>query len=161
MRTAIDHLGEPWFCAKDICEVLGIQNASDAVSTLDEDERSGLDITDPHGRVQRTNFVSLPGLYMLIFTSRKPEAKKFKRWLAHEVVPAIRKQGFYGVIPLKENIACSKQIVVLAEKLAAANDGMVYSVLEAQIRNLSNLLKEPIPDLALIGTDPKQLRLLD
>ena len=85
----------PWFVASDVCKALGIVNAKDAVGKLDNDEKSGVGITDPHGRTQITNCVSEAGLYTLILKSRKPEAKAFKRWITHEVIPSIRKHGAY------------------------------------------------------------------
>ncbi|MDR4436088.1 phage antirepressor [Bacillus tequilensis] len=83
--------GQPWFVAKDVCEILGIKNATQAVSKLDSDERAMLNI----GRQGNTNIVNEPGLYTLILGSRKPEAKQFKRWITHEVIPTIRKTGGY------------------------------------------------------------------
>ncbi|QQD82646.1 phage antirepressor KilAC domain-containing protein [Bacillus siamensis] len=90
VRTVIQD-GQPWFVAKDVCEILGIKNATQAVSKLDVDERSMLNI----GRQGNTNIVNEPGLYTLILGSRKPEAKQFKRWITHEVIPTIRKTGGY------------------------------------------------------------------
>ncbi|MFP3419808.1 phage antirepressor KilAC domain-containing protein [Bacillus sp. SIMBA_154] len=83
--------GQPWFVAKDVCEILGIKNATQAISKLDIDERAMLNI----GRQGNTNIVNEPGLYTLILGSRKPEAKQFKRWITHDVIPTIRKTGGY------------------------------------------------------------------
>lgn len=94
VRTVIID-GEPWMVAKDVCEVLGIQNHKDAIAGLDEDEKSGVAITDPHGREQITNVINEPGLYKLTFKSRKPSAKEFTRWVTHDVLPTIRKTGSY------------------------------------------------------------------
>jgi len=94
--------GEVWFVANDVCSALSISNPYDAIGRLDEDEKSALGITDPHGREQITNIINEAGLYSLILTSRKPEAKQFKRWITHEVIPAIRKTGFYSVEHKKE-----------------------------------------------------------
>jgi Prophage antirepressor len=88
--------GMPWFVAKDVCDVLEISNHNDAVSRLDEDERDGVGITDPIGRAQTATAVSESGLYSLIFRSRKPEAKRFRRWVTGEVLPSLRKHGRYG-----------------------------------------------------------------
>lgn len=87
--------GEPLFVAADVCKTLDIQNHIDALKRLDEDEKSGVDLTDPHGRIQTTNCVTESGLYTLVLGSRKPEAKQFKRWITHEVIPSIRKTGGY------------------------------------------------------------------
>lgn len=89
---------EAWFVAKDVCQVLGIANHIDAVSRLDEDEKSGVGITDPIGRNQTVNIVNESGLYHLIFQSRKPEARKFRRWVTGEVLPQIRKTGSYSSV---------------------------------------------------------------
>lgn len=77
--------------------MLGIANHKDAVSRLDDDERDGVGITDPIGRLQTVTVVSESGLYSLIFQSRKPEARKFRKWVTSEVLPSIRKKGFYGI----------------------------------------------------------------
>jgi len=85
---------DPWFVASDVCECLGISNSRDAVSKLDEDEK-GVASTDTLGGVQETLIVNESGLYGLIFASRKPEAKEFKRWVRKEVLPSIRLTGGY------------------------------------------------------------------
>jgi toxin-antitoxin system, toxin component, bro family len=86
---------EPWFVASDICESLGLSNPTVSVNRLDEDERSKFNL----GRQGEVNMVNEYGLYNLILGSRKDEAKRFKRWITHEVVPAIRKTGSYNAIP--------------------------------------------------------------
>ena len=94
--------GQPWFVAKDVCTVLGIANPSDAVRSLDDDEFRLVSaaLVSTEGRPQDTfNLVNEPGLYSLILRSRKPEAKAFKRWVTHEVLPAIRQTGGYAVEP--------------------------------------------------------------
>ena len=94
VRT-VEKDGEAWFVAKDVCDILGIQNHKDAIKALDDDEKSGVDISDPHGRVQMTNAINEPGMYKLIFRSHKPEAKAFTRWVTHEVLPQIHRYGMY------------------------------------------------------------------
>ena len=91
IRTVVQN-GEPWFVAKDVCEALEIQNVTQALDRLDDDERSMFNI----GRQGEANVINEPGLYTLILGSRKPEAKAFKRWVTHEVLPAIRKTGRYA-----------------------------------------------------------------
>ncbi|WHF25376.1 BRO family protein [Bacillus altitudinis] len=86
---------EIWFVAKDVCNVLNHSNHKVAVSRLDEDEVSKVYLIDSLGRNQQTSVVSEAGLYYLILTSNKPEAKQFKRWVTHDVLPAIRKNGMY------------------------------------------------------------------
>ena len=87
----------PWFVAKDVCSVLGIVNHNDAISSLDADEK-GVGNSDPlsPGGSQAISIINEPGLYRLIFKSRKQEARDFQRWVYHEVLPSIRKRGFYS-----------------------------------------------------------------
>lgn len=91
LRTLTDEAGEPWFVAKDVCDILEISNPSDALKRLDDDERSRFNL----GRQGETNIVNEAGLYSLVLGSRKPEAHEFKRWVTHEVLPSIRRHGAY------------------------------------------------------------------
>lgn len=86
--------GEPYFVAKDVCEVLGLSKYRDAFSRLDEDERASIKV-DTLGGPQDMVAVNESGLYTLVFQSRKPEAKAFRKWVTKEVLPNIRKHGFY------------------------------------------------------------------
>ena len=85
---------EPWFVAKDVCECLAISKHRDAISRLDADERGALKV-DTLGGKQEMATVNEYGLYSLVLSSRKPEAKEFKRWITHDVIPQIRKTGQY------------------------------------------------------------------
>lgn len=96
LRTLTDEAGEPWFVAKDVCDILGHSNVSMALDRLDDDERSKFNL----GRQGETNIVNEAGLYVLVLGSRKPEAHEFKRWVTHEVLPSIRRTG--GYIPTSE-----------------------------------------------------------
>lgn len=93
IRT-VDYNNEPWFIAKDVCESLDISNPTDAIKRLDIDEKARLNLGLPGGD---TNIINEFGLYSLILGSRKKEAKAFKRWITHDVIPAIRKTGKYAV----------------------------------------------------------------
>lgn len=84
--------GEPWFVAADVCRALELMNVTKAISRLEEDERSNFRL----GRQGEVNVINEPGLYSLIFRSNKPEARAFKRWITHEVLPSIRRTGAYG-----------------------------------------------------------------
>lgn len=94
--TIIDKDGEVWFVGKEVCDLLDIKNASDAISKLDEDERGVSELPTPSGK-QKKLIISESGLYALVFKSVKPEAKKFRKWVTKEVIPAIRKTGVYGI----------------------------------------------------------------
>ena len=86
--------GEPWFIASDVCRALEVGNNRQALSRLDEDEK-GVILNDTPGGKQSMAVVSEPGLYALVLGSRKPEAQSFRRWITHEVLPAIRQEGAY------------------------------------------------------------------
>jgi prophage antirepressor-like protein len=87
--------GEPWFVAVDVCRALGLE--PNATRRLDDDEKITLRLTQgDSNRTSDTNVVNEPGLYSLVLGSRKPEAKAFKRWITHDIIPAIRKNGMYA-----------------------------------------------------------------
>lgn len=92
----IEKDGEPGFVAADVCGALELSNTADALNRLDEDEKYRFNIGLPGGA---TWFVNEPGLYSLVLGSRKPEAKAFKRWITHEVIPSIRRTGQYTARP--------------------------------------------------------------
>lgn len=103
-----------WFAAVDVTNALGIKNPSDAIKPLDEDERARFNL----GRQGSTNFISEPGLYKLIGASRKPAAKRFNRWVTHEVLPSIRKHGAYMTPETIEKAIYNPDFIInLATKL--------------------------------------------
>lgn len=111
----IDRSGEPWFVVADVCRILSIGKANDAVRGLDDDERGTDTIRTPSGD-QQMLICSEAGLYSLILRSRKPEAKAFKRWVTHEVLPSIRKTGTYSVAEVSRRELA--QMVIDAEDRA-------------------------------------------
>lgn len=86
----------PWFIGNEVCDILGIANSRDAIGRLDDDEKRMSVIPTPSGK-QNTNLVNESGLYSLIFQSRKPEAKSFRKWVTAEVLPSIRQTGRYDL----------------------------------------------------------------
>lgn len=95
LRTLTDEAGEPWFVAKDACDILGI-DTNHLRDALDDDEITNLRNSEVWNQPGRAPLIiSEPGLYKLIMRSRKPEAKEFQRWVTHEVLPQIRKTGGY------------------------------------------------------------------
>lgn len=86
--------GEPMFCLSDVCKVLGL-TAKGVAQRLGDDVISNYPIIDNLGREQNAIFVNEDGLYDAILDSRKPEAKKFRKWVTSEVLPSIRKHGAY------------------------------------------------------------------
>ena len=164
MRIELGQDDEPWFCAKDVCDILDIVNSRQAASELDEDERDTVATTDGVGRKKDMIFVSESGLYALIFNSRKPEAKRFRKWVTKEVLPAIRKMGYYGdlsqkEISAKERNSYIREIETLTERLINTKDAMLYEVRMNALQHFCRLANWPLPNLALISQDPKQLQL--
>ena len=96
IRLIQDEQGEPWWIAKDVCDILELTNVAMAVKSLDDDEKGVSKVYTPGGE-QELLTVNEPGLYTLIIRSNKPDAKKFKRWITHEVLPSIRKTGKYEI----------------------------------------------------------------
>lgn len=119
---------EPWFVASDVCESLGLSNPTVSVNRLDEDERSKFNL----GRQGEVNMVNEYGLYNLILGSRKDEAKRFKRWITHEVFPAIRKTGSYNAIP-KERSEFKEQELKARMLNARVRESNQYLKIAAQI----------------------------
>ena len=94
---------DPWFVAKDVCTCLGLSNSRDSVSSLDKDEKCS-QLLYTAGGLQKLTVVSEAGLYSLILRSRQPKAKEFKRWVLHDVLPTIRKTGYYSGVEYKRAV---------------------------------------------------------
>lgn len=110
--------GAPWWVAKDVCDILNLTNTTEAIRALDDDEKSTLRISEGGPEV---NIVSEAGLYSLIIRSNKKEAKAFKRWITHEVIPQIRATGSYQSNP-KKLIALA---LVEAQKIIEQKDEQI------------------------------------
>lgn len=111
VRTVIID-NEPWFVAKDVCEVLEVNNPSQALSRLDIDEKNTIILNEGNRGNPNQAVVNEPGLYSLIMGSRKPEAKKFKRWVTHDVLPAIRKHGGYLTPQKTEELLANPDLII-------------------------------------------------
>lgn len=95
--------GEPWFIGVDACNALELKNSRDALGRLDPDDVGNADVIDSLGRTQKMKTVTEAGLYQLIFQSRTDAAQAFKRWVTHDVLPAIRRTGSYGQVQLPQS----------------------------------------------------------
>ena len=115
---------DPWFVAADVCKALELEKTNRALSRLDDDEKGAHSVSTPGGR-QRMSIISESGLYSLILGSRKPEARAFKRWITHEVIPAIRKHGAYMTKSVLEQVLENPELVLL----------MAQRMLEEQRKN--------------------------
>ena len=132
--------GDIWFVATDICDALDIKNTTDAVKRLDDDERSRFNL----GRQGMTNCINEYGLYNLILASRKPEAKTFKRWITHEVLPDIRKHGAYLTpAKLEEVLLNPDTLIQLATELKKAREERdVLSIQNSEL-TVQNTVMQP------------------
>lgn len=121
--------GHPWWVAKDVSELLGFRMASDFTRTLDDDEKDTQIVRTPGGN-QEVTIINESGLYSAILKSRKPEAKQFKRWVTHEVLPAIRKTGMYATDELLDD---PELLIQAVTKLKEERE--VRRQLEAQVKS--------------------------
>ena len=121
----VDRDGEPWCVAKDVCAVLEIAKVDSAIRSLDEDEKDAHSMSTLGG-VQEMSIVSEAGLYSLVLRSRKPEAKAFKRWVTHEVLPSIRKTGAYVApnLSMEQISAVARKLGAMANQLITENAGL-------------------------------------
>jgi len=110
--------GEPCFIANDLCAVLELSNPRQTISYLDEDEK-GVTTNDTLGGNQQMSYVTEAGMYSLVLRSRKPEAKAFKRWLTHEVLPSIRKIGGYQRSPMTEDDIVAQALQITSARVKA------------------------------------------
>lgn len=123
---------EPWFVAKDVCEILELTNPTMALQRLEEDERAKFNL----GRQGDANIINESGLYELIFASRKIEAKMFKKWVKQEVLPSIRKTGSYtknNNVPLSKDQAL---VTVLRTTADLVEDTQSLKAAQSEIRKL-------------------------
>lgn len=149
IRT-VEKDGELWWVLKDVCDVLGISRARDVAARLDSDEAVLTGVIDGAGREQPTYIVNEPGLYNVILRSDKPEAKDFKRWVTHEVLPSIRRTGSYALSqaqPLTpaQLIAAQAQLLVDMEKRMDEVRGQTRA-LEAKVDAAMKAFARPAED---------------
>lgn len=124
--------GEPWFVGNDVCAVLEITDARQAVARLDDDERGGFNVPTPSGH-QEMRCINESGLYSLILTSRKPVAKRFKKWVTADVLPSIRKTGAYSITGANLPAPTTPFIDLGSEKARATHGGIVKKVVHSEL----------------------------
>lgn len=129
--------GEPWFVAKDICDALGIAT-NHLRESLDDDEVSNLPITEvgPEFGGRAPLIVSEAGLYSLVLRSRKPEAKAFKRWVTHEVLPSIRAHGMYATPQTVERMLNDPDTMIMTLQALKAERARADALMEDNARLL-------------------------
>lgn len=149
LRT-VEKDGELWWVLKDVCDVLGIAKARAVADRLDPDEAALTGVIDNAGREQPTYIINEPGLYSVILRSDKPEAKDFKRWVTHEVLPSIRRTGSYAMAPARpmtpaQLLAAQAQVLVDMERRMDAMQGQARA-LEAKVDTALKVFARPAED---------------
>ena len=138
--------GQPWFVGKDVAEALGYSNPRDALSKhVDEDDKNTVAIRDGNKGNPNQIIINEAGVYSLIFSSKLPEAKSFKRWVTHEVLPSIRRHGVYLSDEALERAAREPEYLLeLAREIKEEKDlfeSLGYYNLRKELSNLSEELK--------------------
>ena len=135
---------EPWFVAADVCKALEIGNPTDAMRRLDADERTLVSIEGASNGLS-VNAVNEPGLYALVLGSRKPEAKAFKRWITHDVIPSIRKNGGYiaGQETLSPEELMAKALLVAQKTIEEKDKLLSRTSVELSAAKVENEIMRP------------------
>lgn len=125
VRT-VQNDGQPWFVAADVCRALELGQVTNTIRRLDEDEKALISIKGISRGNDQVSIINEPGLYTLVIGSRKPEARAFKRWITHEVIPSIRKSG--GYIAGQENMTDAELLskaLLVAHRQIEARDAQI------------------------------------
>lgn len=166
VRAFLNEGGEPSFVAKDVCNALGLSNVGQALASLDEDEKDSITIADGTPGNPNKATVTEPGFYKLVMRSRKPEAKAFQRWVTHEVLPALRRDGGYMVARDETPEQTMARAVLLAQRTIETQERKI-AALEEKSRKLANksqafeLWVEDVDGLVSVTKAGKLLRSLD
>lgn len=135
--------GEPWWVAKDVCDILELSNPTEAVRNLDEDETISLRISEGIRGNPNMTVISESGLYSLIFRSNKPEARKFRKWVTSEILPALRKHGNYNF--LNNNRGSPRVTVELRELIELVSGKVSMEVMDEISIMLANQIITSAP----------------
>ena len=148
LRT-VEKDGELWWVLKDVCEVIGIAKHTNVAARLEDDEKGACVMGTPSGQ-QSMIIINEPGLYNVILRSDKPEAKDFKRWVTHEVLPSIRRHGSYALAPTQpmtpaQLLAAQAQLLVDMERRMDEMQGQPRA-LEAKVDPAMKAFSRPAED---------------
>lgn len=156
VRTVLE--GETvWFCAKDVFEALGIGWAGMKGSLPNTPEKWVMVWNLQTTKGERDMiFVSEPAVYQTLFRSKTPDAIRFTEWVCEEVLPAIRKTGFYGRVEPRTRVVISKQVSALVAELVGCRNLMQQEYLIGEIRDLCNMIGKPMPDMTKLHTEIDQ-----
>lgn len=155
VRTTTDENEQTWFAGIDVCNILGYASARQTIAKLEDDEKKLEYVQHTSGQSRKTWSINEFGLYSLVLTSSKPEAKTFKRWITHDVLPSIRKAGKYTTAEEQKYEADLQKLV---------SDIEVLKQKKEDAQKLTNKLRKDIEDkttelVRLIKTDKHQLTL--
>lgn len=156
VRTTYDESGEIWFSGNDVCTILGYAMPSNVIKqNLDDDERKLTNLTDGSGQTRKSWIINEYGLYSLILTSTMSEAKTFKKWVTHEVLPSIRKAGMYT----------TDRVTFKLTELQQHRKTIAHKQIELEkAKEVVKRVKQDIEELEadfwqIFNTDPNQLKL--
>lgn len=158
VRTATSEDGQIWFAAKDVCEALNLTWSGKTLQKVPKNWQGMFRKNTPGGD-QGLTFINEPALYRLVFRSDKPEAERFCNWVCAEVLPAIRKHGYFGQMSPDAEVKVTRETRGVVQRLVETKDAFERSFLLERARRLFRLLGQPIPDMSLIGQDAHQMRL--
>lgn len=160
IRVVVDELGNPWFCAKDVCEILDYANVPQTINDHCDSEGVSKRYTLTGGGEQEMLFISEGNLYRLIIKSNKPQSKPFEAWVCDEVLPSIRRQGSYGKhIAIEDQLKLEAAVLRYLKELQSCRCAFTLKLITDRLQTLCQQLNQPMPKVSLIGQDPKQTRL--
>ena len=161
VRTIADPEFGIMFCAKDVCEAVGIKwiGAKSTLGNIPEHWKGYGKLHTPRGE-QEGVFITEPAMYRLIFRSNKPSAIAFTNWVCEEVLPTIHKQGFYGRISVSEQIRLTSQKIKLLTMLQKEKSRFGFDALRRSLTNTCNLLGEPMPNIETLNQPVEQQSLI-
>lgn len=162
VRTAVDENGDVFFCAKDVCEVLEISWTGRG-NTLRSIPETWVMVSyyETIKGERETIFINEAAVFKLIFSSRKPAADAFANFVCSEVLPAIRKHGFYGKVPPKDYVAVVKLIAQLTAQIVESKNVFERQTLTRHLRELHNMAGSKMPEIKLIAQDIDQADLFE
>jgi prophage antirepressor-like protein len=162
VRTAVDEDGEVFFFAKDVCEVLEISWTGRG-NTLRSIPETWVMVSyhETTKGERETIFINEAAVYKLIFRSNKPKAEEFANFVCSEVLPTIRKHGFYGKVPPKDYVAVVKLIAQLTSQIVETKNAFERQTLIKHLRDLHNMAGSKMPEIKLIAQDIEQADLFE
>lgn len=153
--------GDPWWVAKDVAEALEYARFDSNLLDAVPDEWKGTNPIRTPGGVQDLWCLSEPGLFFFINRSDKPKALPFQKWLAGEVLPAIRKRGYYGAMTPVERMRHHVALSRLVKQAVHSHDGFEQHILMEQVKDACALLRITMPPLSTLGKPAPQLTLAE